>query len=212
VSRIDARFEFRCFDAASSISALRTVFESRFGPPTPDSSRDIYLVTREWPRFNVKLRQRQVDVKALIEERGKLQRWQPILRAAPPLNPEWRSRLLEQAGVPRSVTGAAGAADLLGVAERCPEVFVAHTLKRRWKFGGDGLLGEVAELRINGAAMTSVALEGPDPDRIGAAQRELGLSGRANLAFPAVLQQLFGLTPLPAGHPCRIDPAETTVP
>jgi hypothetical protein len=206
VNDIEARFEFRVFDAGADGQDHRTTLGTRFGTPRPDESRDIYLITGKQQRLNVKLRRGQVDVKILIEARAGLQRWQPLLSAAPPLEARWRERLERDHGLPESVTRAATATALLAAAELDTDVFVAHCLKRRWKFARNELLAEVAEIQVNGAAVTSTALESNDPQSVSAARRDLGLSRRTNLAFTDMLQQLFGLTTLTDDHPNRVHP------
>jgi hypothetical protein len=80
---IEPRFEFRVW--GESLAVLRNGLERR-ATPVKTVSRETYLIPRGTDRCNAKIRASLIDIKILLSEDRGLEQWQPVLKAAFPLD------------------------------------------------------------------------------------------------------------------------------
>ena len=73
-----------------------------------------------------------------------------------------------------------------------PELLAVAVHKRRARHTIGGCMAEVTELRADGRATRTIAVESEDPERVIAAVRELGLDGRPNVCVARGLKALVG--------------------
>lgn len=156
-------------------------------------SRNLYLLGLTGLSTNVKLREANLEVKQLLDtSHDGLERWRPVARSNFPIDPDalpWT----DGSRHPGPVT-------LPQLLERCcrPQGrgVVMHVVKVRQHFCGDGLLGEVCRLVVNGARIDTLAVEGTDPHAVAGLRRHLDLQGVPNTSYPRALSQIAGLEPL----------------
>ena len=77
------RYEFRTFAQTFGLAAERIRSLSRCEEIR--ESAETYLVSRKGRNYNVKVRQRLLDIKQLVEVSGKLERWKPVAKETFPI-------------------------------------------------------------------------------------------------------------------------------
>lgn len=192
-----SRFEYRVF--APDLGALRARLAAsgmeREGD-AEEAREEVYLLGPREDR-NVKIRAGAVDVKALRERRGALERWEPSLRAPLPVPGPWvREALAESLGLerldaPRACYDRETLLDEIRARE--PAVRAVRVHKTRERFSTGGLLAEFTRIRgEDGLRLHSVALESEDPEVLGSWVRRLGLDRWPNESYVRRLRRPAG--------------------
>jgi exopolyphosphatase/guanosine-5'-triphosphate,3'-diphosphate pyrophosphatase len=196
VSGIVQRWEWRTF--GDRFRTADAVF-ARFEPSAIQDSDELYLVVRG--DNNVKIRDDLMDIKVLrdVDANG-LERWEPIMKAAFPLQPDDVRTVMEALGlpVPDPVTPLSRDAfrDYLrstGVGIVRPVDVHKHRIRYRV---GDGA-AERSEIHVEGRSTWTIAVESPDPEAVYRAVEILGFADYLNMSYEV------GLTDLLADHPPR---------
>ncbi|TVP58974.1 MAG: hypothetical protein EA349_03825 [Halomonadaceae bacterium] len=191
------RYEWRAFGANFGIVEQR--LRARAQLQKIAESQDIYVLSRRVSTLNVKLRNHQLDRKRLVANHGPLELWSPMEKLPLPLSPDQvNQHLLAPLGAAPALTGE----QPLGIDELLHQVIypntglvVVHLFKRRWHFTLGGCVCEMAELLVNGAALSTVCIEATDPDAVIALAADLRLDDWPNRSYVAALRQVVGLTP-----------------
>lgn len=202
MDEVVARYEYRIFAAGLGLveERLRALADCE----AIQESREVYLL---WPGAldrNVKLRGGGIELKLRIGQEDGLERWRPAGRwefplAAAVLHERLLAGLDEKGCLPR-IGAALSRNDLLGsVVPACRDLVRANLFKRRFRFTLSGCATEIDDVRVNGAALASLAIEAEDPQAVLAARARLGLEGRENVAYPLAVARVLGLAPLPDG-------------
>jgi len=159
------RYEFRAFDRCFgwSVERLRELSQCE----AIEEITDIYLVSAGTRQYNVKIRENQLSIKKLLEERNGLELWSPCLKldftaaAADLYKHVFLSLALEISELRH--TEMSLEEFLKDVVVPHPQITAGQVFKRRFRF----LLGncpvEVVEKVVNGATIQSIAVEGEDP-------------------------------------------------
>lgn len=193
------RFEFRAF--AQHFGRVAERLRERSCPPAITESTERYLIAAGAHAHNVKIRRGTLEIKALVERRGRLERWAPTAAQAFPLSAHFvTSTLLPVLGVD-ALDGAPGhlRADALLDALAWPRhpVWVAFVFKRRYRFRVDECPAELDEVLVNGGAVRSLAAECTDADALAALVDGLGLGDYENVSYPRAIRRLTGLEAWP---------------
>ena len=189
------RWEWRTF--AGAVSRADVVFDA-LTPVSIEESDEVYLLARGGD--NVKVRAGLMDVKVLREtDEAGLQRWEPILKAAFPLDADAVSTVLQGLGSPGAVVPLAGLDfDGLLVAAGAdagdgPRAVRVH--KRRARYTVAGCLAERTVVEAGGHRTITIAAESVRPADVLAAIDALGLRDYGNLDVPAGLRLLVDRVP-----------------
>jgi exopolyphosphatase / guanosine-5'-triphosphate,3'-diphosphate pyrophosphatase len=185
------RWEWRTFgdaeDAAARLAA--TVTEG------VHESDEVYLVSRDGGD-TVKVRDGLMDVKHLeeVDDQG-LQRWRPVMKAPSPVSAADLGAVLGALGVeaPPLAREAYRIDELIRRAVDGDVVRSVAVHKRRARYTFAGCDAEVTDVRADGRAMRTVAIESADPARVMGALLELGLDPGSNTSYPRALARLIGL-------------------
>jgi hypothetical protein len=179
-----SRFEYRVF--APRLEPVARELREHCEEEGRELAVDLYLVGERADR-SVKVRDGCVEVKALRERRGELERWEPTVRLALPLAGEWvRRTLADHLGVDRLDAPRkryAFLALLSEVAAPTPDVEGVCVQKDRQHFSADGARVEFARIELDGSPVETVAVESLDPDATEAWVRRLGLDRWPNQSF-----------------------------
>jgi hypothetical protein len=203
---IAARYEFRSFDCVRTTAAARAQLAERLGASTVERSAEIYTCSVRGSSTNVKIRDGRIDAKELIAVRCSLEQWRPAGTSTFPLAHDWIEYLCERCAIPRNVCTQPSIHAFVIAAEACSALRVGHTRKTRWKSACGDVAGEIARASINGAVLTSLAIESENAGALQQTLAALELDGRENVSYPTALQRLFALVPLPQQHPDRVHP------
>jgi exopolyphosphatase/guanosine-5'-triphosphate,3'-diphosphate pyrophosphatase len=140
-----------------------------------------------------------MDIKRRVQVNGDgLERWVPIANSAFPLPAADVVRVFATLASPFQVS--AGTTYTL---DRFVDELVRpnHSLravrvhKRRAHYTVNGCMAEVTEVRADGQATRTIAIESEDPNRVIATVRGLGLSSPPNVSYPRGLAALLGFEP-----------------
>jgi len=228
-SRQPANFEYRVF-APRLDGVARRLAREAVAEQGRDSAVDLYLVGRRTDR-SVKVRGGCIEVKALRERRGELERWEPVVRRRLPLGGAWvRDVLAEHLGIvlrARRRDRYPLLALLTEIAAPEPQVRDVCVEKHRRRFSRDGARAELTRVAIDGrpfatAAVESgvgvgaldggrpfatAAVESADADAAWAFVRRLGLDRWPNESFVRRLRPSISRRP-----PARTPPDSTSTP
>lgn len=197
---IQPRFEFRtwaqCFGrVVEKMRALSPCKKIR-------ESAETDIVSAENNRNNTKIRDKLMDIKALVAERDGLEQWTPRMKGAFPID----------AGVVRAEVFPAFDVDMPPLArdsysrdQYLGEVIRPHrdlaavgVVKRRFAFTVNGCITEHAGILINGAATQTVAVESTGVAAILEAKHMLGLDDDENVNSLRATKRVIGMELLPA--------------
>ena len=192
MGKIVPRWEWRAFgdefgEADASFAAME--------PTGIQESDEIYLVS-SIPDKVVKVRAGLMDVKSLerVDEAG-LEQWLPVLKVETPLSPEDADKFRATLGLPLRTPdkGRYTVEDLVAeLTTSLPELRAIPVHKKRLRFNVGGCTAEMTEVVVEGRLSRTVAIESENPDRVVAAVKYLGLSGRDNTSYPRWLSATHG--------------------
>ena len=151
------------------------------------TSGETYLVARDNLRLNTKIRNDLLDVKVLVDDRDKLERWHLQMKATMPASasdlakvPELK-RALDAASAPSPLDTAT----LKSILARAGSPFaVLDIQKSRNGFTFLGCMAEYAEVTWPGGGDSTVSIETVDATALINAARELGIYTRENVCYP----------------------------
>jgi exopolyphosphatase/guanosine-5'-triphosphate,3'-diphosphate pyrophosphatase len=194
MTAISARWEWRTFGPGARVAERRW----RDVEPTAEQvSDEVYLLSDGGE--TVKYRDELMDVKQLLETDGfGLQQWTPVMKASFPIGHAELERVFSALNVPlpplirEQYTFDEFRAELTGPGRGIRAVDV-H--KRRVRYRPDGCSAEVTEVRADGIAGSTVAVEGEDGAAVVGVVRSLGLDDYVNTAYPAGLARILDAVP-----------------
>jgi exopolyphosphatase / guanosine-5'-triphosphate,3'-diphosphate pyrophosphatase len=164
-------------------------------------SLETYLLVPGRTELNLKIRDGALELKQLIERRWGLEQWRPDFRLDLPADGPALAEYLKvfvNLGRGLDESGARDAEELFALlAEVEPGVAAASLFKKRFGFVLDDCLAEVVEVLINGARLTSVALESERPHAVLALRDKLGMDGSDNVSYVLAAERVLGRAPLP---------------
>ena len=204
MSPIVPRWEWRSFAHAfpradAAIDALT--------PVSTEDSEELYLLAPGGD--NVKIRDGLLDIKVLRETDGDgLQRWEPVLKAAFPLDAAATRAAFEGLGltVPDLVGDGSTLDGLLGAVTETSgatgdddavqrAVRPVRVRKHRVRYEIGGCQAERSTMEVDGQRTATIAVESPDAAAVVAAVRSLGLGDYRNLDVPSGLRFLADRAP-----------------
>lgn len=186
----DPRFEFRVWSPADEIRAR---LRSRGRHTGRSVARDCYVLAFQ-PDVNAKIRGEDLEIKHLIDRQAGLERWRPEWESRAPFTPAVTERLFAELGLeaPSSTISRSISVDRL-VAElhRHDHLDTAWVTKDREFFDVGGVSAEVTELTIDHHALrlSTIAIEGTDPDAVIAERSVLGMDGMENIAVHRAVRE-----------------------
>jgi exopolyphosphatase/guanosine-5'-triphosphate,3'-diphosphate pyrophosphatase len=192
------RFEFRIW--GNRLGVFRDRLAAIAPPSEPHESAETYILSRATDTANVKIRAGLIDIKLMIEQLGRLERWRPVLKGEFPLD----SRTIVEQVFPN-----------LGVAtphieqpsytydEFMRELVKPHrdlalvdVVKVRRQFKSADYAAEFAEVEIAGGAKSeTVEIESDDAAAVLRAIARLGLNSHANINYVRHLRLMTGMAP-----------------
>lgn len=190
----DNRHEYRAF--ARHFGLVEERLRQWGGEPQIRESAEIYLLSASAPGQNIKIRNDQLDIKQRIAEVDGFEQWAPVGKWVFPLDDSARQTLgqalrLDDAVLPADCHDPGGLVDALCGCGR--EVVRVNLFKRRFGFKIDGCLCEFAEVRINGAALSTVCVESSQLDAARKLVEKLGLNQYPNTGYIAALMKVVAL-------------------
>ena len=186
------RWEWRTF-AASFGDAERRFRQLPQGKL--QESDELYLLSPTCDA-NVKIRDQLMDIKTLEQVAADgLQQWRPVVKAAFPLPAAEVAKVSTALGVASLPHREAYTLEQMQAELTHPSrgVRAVHVQKKRRRYTVGECLAEMTEVRADGRATRTVAIEFEDPVKVHAAVEEMGLGGFENVSYPRGLKRLVGL-------------------
>jgi exopolyphosphatase/guanosine-5'-triphosphate,3'-diphosphate pyrophosphatase len=153
-------------------------------------SSEIYLASAT-SEGNPKIRDEQIDIKALQLVNDGLEQWKPVLKASFPLSEDqlvevYRAfRLTQPSG-----TGPYSLDALLRMIDEDARIWTIVVDKVRDQYDVDGCIVEISEVRFDGEVFHTVAAEHSDPVKVRDTVARLGLLGRENISYVKAAQRI----------------------
>lgn len=197
--RIIPRFEFRAF--AQNFGIVEQRLRDDYKVSQIRESSEIYFLHPENDRFNLKLRNQVLDIKALISVEENLEQWKPVFKEKFPLQTSAVSQYLSKACQTDFTfdTGLINWEDWISfIASRENFFTAAHIFKKRTGFDLDEVQGELADVLVNGALMRTASLESENKTALLEKISELELDRYENVNYVRALKEITGLI-LPEG-------------
>src|SRR6266852_649580 len=151
------RYEFRIW--GNHLSPVRDHIAATATPSVPGESAESYILSAATDTANVKIRAGLLDIKLMIEQQGRLERWRPALKAPFPIDARtivedvFPDLMVAPPHIERpSYTHGEFIRDLVRPRHDLEDVDVA---KRRSKFEFDQCRAEFAEVEIAGGACSA---------------------------------------------------------
>jgi len=196
---VKPRFEFRAFAPGFGIVLEKMRRLARCEKIRESSEH--YIVSAQNNENNTKIRDDKMDIKVFVREERGLQQWNPRMKGSFPM----KSQMILGEVFPAFGVAAPELKRteyslhqyLEEVIRPHPELRVAHVFKRRFAFTVNGCITEHAEIRINGAAIETVAVESTDVPAILEAKKLLGLDEYTNVNYLVAIKRVLGMLPLP---------------
>jgi exopolyphosphatase/guanosine-5'-triphosphate,3'-diphosphate pyrophosphatase len=188
------RWEWRTFGTQFGVA------EERFGALRPDAvqeSDETYLLTGT-PTGNAKIRDDLMDIKVLRESRAGLERWEPVMKSAFPLDAEDARRVFDTLELPAPPLRRQRYAreEFLGdVAGRDGPLQRIDVHKRRVRYTIDGCVSEVTDLLAGDRAIRTIAIESTDQSAVLRAIQAMGLGGYLNANYAVGLRAVLDRRP-----------------
>jgi hypothetical protein len=184
------RYEFRVWGEDLARARLRlldhgSLYERRH-------SSETYVVSRV-EDVNVKIRAGIVDIKQLLVVVGNLERWKPVFKAAFPLDARVvASSVFSRLGVdmPEVIAGAMDEGTFTSTAEGLDGVIVARVRKDRSLVSFGHCRGETSRVQVDDTVLETVAVESADPSAVETAASDLGIDGKPNESYPAMIRRV----------------------
>jgi hypothetical protein len=199
MAEVKPRFEFRTFaqnfgQVIQKMRKLSPIDKIR-------ESSEIYIVSRTNNENNTKIRDKLMDIKVFVTKEKGLEQWNPRMKGEFPM----KTDLIKNEVFP----AFAVTMPEFSRAEYTLEQFIAEVIrkhhdltavqvfKRRFGFMINDCITEYAELLINGAAISTVAVESVDIDGILKARELLGLQEYENVNYLRAIKRIIGMEALP---------------
>lgn len=192
------RFEFRSFGQNFDEAAFRM---ARLSVPVPEKvwerfSDETYIVSRTNDVNNTKIRGSKMDIKTHVQTVAGLEQWNPLMKAKFPITLE----VLEQevfaafqVELPALAQDKYTNGEFLTIIGAHPDLLAVKVSKRRFGYMVNDTICEVANVRINGASLTSVNSESTEIEDIQKTLVDLRLEGVENINYLQAIKRVVGM-------------------
>jgi len=206
MTNIIPRFEFRAFG-----HHFQQIERKMRDLAQEELSRDIseiYLMTAATVENNIKIRNKKMDIKVLVQTKDGLEQWLPQLIGEFPM----KTSLLENEVYP-ALGVAAPVFDKEEISlkelitefiKEDPDIIAAHTRKTRHAFTINNCICEIAGVMVNGAYIQSIAIESENPELVSDTKKLLGFNeNEENVNYPKAIKRIIGLEEWPGEYVYR---------
>jgi hypothetical protein len=195
MNTIIPRYEYRIFG-----NNLNSIIDQLKSLGTFEQQREIaeiYLLSKGNTSNNIKIRNKMLDIKKLVERANNLEQWQPFNFGTFPLYKNlikhqiFPSLDVEAPFLEREQYSLEQFMSELIVND--PDILVALTQKIRFGYQFNDCICEYAQVNINGARIDTVAVESEIAENVLIAVERLKMSELQNTNYPKILKRVLGL-------------------
>lgn len=199
------RFEFRTFGQDFARAAVRM---ARLSMPVPESvwerrSEEIYILSRTNDVNNTKIRGGKMDIKTLVQVRGVLEQWNPLMKGEFPMAREcFEAEVFPAFGVPMPKVSQDNLTldQFLDMIRAHPDLQAVRIRKQRFGYQVQGTLCEVANVLINGAQVVTLSSESTVEADVLATIELIGLGGIENINYLQAIKRVIGMIDKPLAN------------
>lgn len=188
----DARYEFRHF--SDNLTKFRDDFKNHSSDEIKRESEEKYIVSPEIDKYNFKFRFDKLDVKELLEVKGKLEQWYPVVKTGFPVDAQL---LVEKICPLMHIHPEVIDKSLYTLDEFMDEVvsgqehlFFADVRKLRYGYSINECMAEYADVTINGKKTQTVSIESTEPEKILETMKMFGMEGMENISYVKIVKDL----------------------
>lgn len=196
MTNITPRYEFRAF--AHSFDAISLKMKELAKEELSREISEIYLITAATSENNIKIRNKKMDIKVLVETKNELEQWLPNLIGEFPM----KTKILENEVFPAlGISAPVFEKDeytlkefITKIIHDDPDVVSAYTRKVRHAYTINNCICEIADVFINGAFIQTIAIESEKPELVSETKKLLGFSpDEENINYPKAIKRVIGL-------------------
>lgn len=194
MSEIIARWEWRTF-GESLDEAEKNIKEHE--ETQLRNSSEVYIISSK-SKINTKIRNDLMDMKALKQVNDKqLEQWYPVLKEGFPINTSLLKELFTnwELEAPEFEKENYSYEDFINnIVKPNPDLKAVDVIKERHGFIINECMVEIAYLKFDGKAISTIAVELADPNKVIYTVKELGLDGNKNINYVHALKKHVGFT------------------
>ena len=196
MTNITPRYEFRAF--AHSFDTISAKMKELAKEELSREISEIYLITAATSDNNIKIRNKKMDIKVLVDTKNELEQWLPKLIGEFPM----KAKTLENDVFPALGISAPVFEKeeytlkefITKIIRDDPDVVAAYTRKVRHAYTINNCICEIADVFINGAFIQTIAIESEKPELVSETKKLLGFSPKEeNINYPKAIKRVIGL-------------------
>jgi len=196
MTNITPRYEFRAF--AHSFDTIVAKMNELAKEELSREISEIYLITAATSENNIKIRNKKMDIKVLVDTKNELEQWLPNLIGEFPM----KAKVLENEVFPALGISAPVFEKeeyslkefITQIVRDDPDVVAAYTRKTRHSYTINGCICEIADVFINGAYIQTIAIESEVPEIVSETKKLLGFkANEENINYPKAIKRVIGL-------------------
>ena len=199
---INPRYEFRTFGKDFSKAIFRM---SRLSVPVPEKFRErhsdeIYILSENNDTNNIKIRDRKIDIKTLIEKKYGFEQWKPVIKLNFPITLE----ILIKQIIPflnfdlhKAERTHYELVEFLSIIKKHPSLQIVNVKKQRFGYMIENTICEAANVLINGVKVVSICAESTNTDDIKKTIKDLGLEDIENINYVQAIKRVIGVSDKP---------------
>jgi len=195
MTNIIPRYEYRVFGTDLKFIIDKLIQKGDFQQERNIS--EIYLMTAGNVENNIKIRNKNIDIKKLVELNRNFEQWKPFNIGVFPLKTDIIKREIFPAlGVESPAFDKQEYTLEQFMTELIiddPDIMVALTDKKRFGYEFNDCICEYAEIKINGALLYTVAVESESQQKVEESIAILGLNKLENINYPKQIKRVLGL-------------------
>ncbi len=188
MAEIIPRWEWRTFTHQTDVEEKISTY-----PLTRQvESSDVYILS-ELSMENTKVRNDVMDIKSLqVVTKDGLEQWKPVKKEKFPLPLAEVQEMFRvfKVPMPEFSKEACTFDEFLELVKTDDRIICVTVDKSRRLYDVDGCIVEVADLKIEGKSIMTVAVELGDPDKVRATMKMLGLTGLENINYVAAIKRM----------------------
>jgi len=179
-----SRFEYRIFD--EDLFSKKKYLQEYFIRLNEEESSQEYLLSKKIHKYNIKIRDKKLDVKKLHLVANQFEQWDLLYKKEFPIltdeiNTLFSEKLLE-------TNQYISEFDLKNILKQESSIKLLRVDKKRVQFKKDNILGEFSVVEFDNKTFHIVALESEDLEGLKKSTRELGLEAFQNINYYKFLQ------------------------
>ncbi len=191
------RYEYRIF-GLNEIDSIHKVLSQKGKAGAVRDISEIYFMTAGNDIHNIKIRNKRLDIKTLVQQDNGLEQWNPVEIGVFPLSNEaikndiFPALGVESPSLDRDKYSLKQFMQELILND--PDILVALTEKKRYAYNFNNCICEYVEVSINGALQKSIAIESENPELVKQAINELKIEEDFdNINYPKAIKRVLGL-------------------